>query len=433
MNYRIENNEKFGSKEVFFDSKPDEAIRSSLKALNFRWNQRRGCWYGFADDDAITAAVENFQPISGATTAPDGYHWENNGKSRFSGEYKHRLVKDDAPEGSAPAEVPAVPSVKFYYNGIRVDGGKLIKCGYSLDNNRDHLPEVSIYARDFCILPRDLFDVENDTDLYTDYFADDYTRLFPDHPLYNFARYAALKCDAKAAEKYIKYLGSELSGPRADLYPTRREYLESEKAAQLKKIEAFQAAQDPGQPSAADLLKIDRMNTEKQNAALEAKHAEELKQREEVLKARCDGHCLIDSVAADHPIKDGSPVVTIEWSEDPHFYSYEENSLKLSVPAADIILRIFDEDASHAAGYFKTSFLISYVDPESGEPSTYQGRYDLGDNDGGLIQHIRSFGEWHVTHSQFGQPINPDNPEDVESAKRGADIVRLAMWLENIA
>ena len=32
--------------------------------------------------------------LEGSTTAPNGYSWYSNGKSRFGGEYKHMLVKD---------------------------------------------------------------------------------------------------------------------------------------------------------------------------------------------------------------------------------------------------------------------------------------------------------------------------------------------------
>ena len=39
--------------------------------------------------------MNGWKRIEGALTAPIGYHWENNGKSRFSGEYEHRLVKDE--------------------------------------------------------------------------------------------------------------------------------------------------------------------------------------------------------------------------------------------------------------------------------------------------------------------------------------------------
>ena len=34
-----------------------------------------------------------WKDIQGASTAPKGYKWQNNGKSRFSKEYKSRLVK----------------------------------------------------------------------------------------------------------------------------------------------------------------------------------------------------------------------------------------------------------------------------------------------------------------------------------------------------
>ena len=38
---------------------------------------------------------EGWQKLEGATTAPNGYEWYNNGKSRFGGEYKNALVKKE--------------------------------------------------------------------------------------------------------------------------------------------------------------------------------------------------------------------------------------------------------------------------------------------------------------------------------------------------
>lgn len=38
-------------------------------------------------------AKTKWKDIKDATTAPIGYKWQNNGKSRFSKEYKSRLVK----------------------------------------------------------------------------------------------------------------------------------------------------------------------------------------------------------------------------------------------------------------------------------------------------------------------------------------------------
>ena len=45
MTYTIENNAKFGSKEIYFDGKPSEDVRSALKALKFRWHSVKKCWY----------------------------------------------------------------------------------------------------------------------------------------------------------------------------------------------------------------------------------------------------------------------------------------------------------------------------------------------------------------------------------------------------
>ena len=41
---------------------------------------------------------ENWKKIRNTLTEPAGWHWENNGKSRFGGAYRHRLVKDDGTE-----------------------------------------------------------------------------------------------------------------------------------------------------------------------------------------------------------------------------------------------------------------------------------------------------------------------------------------------
>lgn len=36
---------------------------------------------------------KGWQILEGASTAPAGYVWISNGKSRFSGEYEHALLK----------------------------------------------------------------------------------------------------------------------------------------------------------------------------------------------------------------------------------------------------------------------------------------------------------------------------------------------------
>jgi len=272
-------------------------------------------------------------------------------------------------------------SIKFFWNGIKINGEKtLIKCFYSLDNQREC---VTIYARDYGVhLPSDMFPVENDTDSMTDYFATDHIVVFPDHPLYLYARAAALKAEIRNLERYPGITGVDRSA----------------RAGKLKQYRAELATLPTTQPTAADVAAVHALNLSIKTAHMEAEKEKRQKEQEAILSAQNEGRAYIESIAAAHPIQEGAPVVTIEWSEHPAFYSWEDGELKLSIAAAEIILKHYDElrveqnAAEGLGGYDKTSFVIEYTD-ENGEPSTYTGRYDLGDNDGGLIAHIRAFAE----------------------------------------
>ena len=90
-----------------------------------------------------------------------------------------------------------------------------------------------------------------------------------------------------------------------------------------------------------------------------------------------------------------------------------------TVYCANIAKAECSEDVSaHYAKYYKTSFTITGKD-ESGEDFSYTGRYDLGDNDGGLIEHIRSFAEYYRTHDNFGHDIL--HPEESTEQTRFAE------------
>lgn len=78
------------------------------------------------------------------------------------------------------------------------------------------------------------------------------------------------------------------------------------------------------------------------------------------------------------------PVIRINWTEhgDPRIAEGKEMSLL----EADELLKELDEAALGDARYYKTSFTIEY--PYEGELHTYEGRYDIGDGDGSIIDHI---------------------------------------------
>lgn len=333
-------------------------------------------------------------------------------------------------------------SIRFYWNGIRLNGEKsLNKCWYSLDNNRDHLPSVSIYA-DGCRLPRDLFEVKNETDIYTDYFEEDSAYLTPDHPLYKYARYAAVKAEIRGLKRSISSLEKNLESH--PYYMNRRDYYEKELADRRERLAKFEDEKDPGQPTAEDLEKIAQNRMEAENARKAAELEAQQKAREEMLRKRNEGRAYIESVSADHPIREGEPVVTINWSENPAFYSWEDDELKLSVAAAEIILKHFDEEV-HAEyrGYDKTKFTINFIN-DDGEPDSYEGRYDLGDNDGGMIEHIRSFGRYYLENGHFGNGnVSDEDREQGEAIMNFADMLEgytaggritnvvLAPWVEH--
>lgn len=313
-------------------------------------------------------------------------------------------------------------SIRIYWNGIKVNGEKkLIRCGYSLDNNADHAPSVSIYARDYDNLPRDLFDVKNETDLYTDYFDNDHARLTPEHPLYKYFRYAAEKAQARMDRPYCEKLRATLNSGRREPWPGHYKALREDLARREKFLEQFDATQDPGQPTALDLAQIHQAAQEAENARREAEHQEELAARERALNARNEGRRYIEAVAAEHPITEGAPVVLIHWSEHPAFYSWDDDELELSMAAAEIILARYDAEAAadDSVGYYKTKFSITWTAPDTGEKEFYnEGRYDLGDNEGGLVNHIRAY--------------NPEVADFLQGWTVGGRVVSVtvAPWLE---
>lgn len=338
----------------------------------------------------------------------------------------------DAPQkDAAPAEDPSqvpplsVRDVRFYWNGLKVNGGPLVRLFYSLDNDSSKSgPCVSLSCRDYSgHLPGELLAVENQTDLYTDYHDTDRATVTPDHPLYPYIRAAALKAATRDEPKYLDKLRAILETP--ERYPgrhdgTRKEIAEREArlAARLAELETL----PKGHATPADLAAVARLNYAVETARRAEDEARQQAERERVLNRRAEGRRYIERIAAEHPHAPGAPLVRICWSECPAFYSWDEGALTLSVAAADIILTHYDKETAAAGehGYYKTKFVVEYTGPD-GEPATYEGRYDLGGNDGGLVQHIRAFGEHLRDRGPYGNGSRRE-----ETAEEAAQILALA-------
>ncbi len=278
-------------------------------------------------------------------------------------------------------------SIKLFWNGLKVNGEKTLrKCYFSLSDDY-----IMIYSKGYGDgLPGDVFAVENDTDYYTDYFDDDKARVTPAHPLYKYVRAAALKGEIRSIEKNLPYCDKRAAGGYcSDFYRKEAE----DRRARLEKYRAELETLPKGQPTAADLAAVEAMNLAAETARLEAEKKAEQERREKYLAAHVNGRDFITRTMEAHPIRDGEPIVCIQWSEAPAFASWNDNELEMSVAAAEIVLAKYDaEKAAENGGYDKTSFRIEWTD-ENGETCTYEGRYDLGDNEGGLIAHLRSFAE----------------------------------------
>lgn len=241
-------------------------------------------------------------------------------------------------------------------------------------------------------LPSDLFAVQNDTDSRSDYFDTDKTTLSPGHPLYPYARAAAVKAKLKDADwaikqetKHIARAGGRMSSSGANACAIRLEAL----AGKRETLEFELSNLPAGHPTGDDIAAAHSLGFAAETARIQTEKEQAQKERDTVLTMRNAGRAYIEEVAAAHPIINGRPVVVIEWSECPAFYSWKEGELKLSVAAADIILQHYDTAPGDGFCYYKTKFTIYYS--EDGEEKAYTGRYDLGDLEGGLLAYLKRY------------------------------------------
>lgn len=77
VTYHISENTECKSREVYFSGKPAAETREALKALKMRWHGVKKCWYGYAAEHEIIAAIQGAEltanPEQGATVTTDGY------------------------------------------------------------------------------------------------------------------------------------------------------------------------------------------------------------------------------------------------------------------------------------------------------------------------------------------------------------------------
>ena len=89
------------------------------------------------------------------------------------------------------------------------------------------------------------------------------------------------------------------------------------------------------------------------------------------------------------------PTVTIEWSESPQLR--EGETIPLS--RANTLIAGLDEANLASPGYDKVAFRIDYV--MNGTADHYEGRQDLGDGDGSLVEHIEQHHTYYLNDKEW--------------------------------
>lgn len=102
--YTITENKTYNSREITFEGKPSEAVRTALKGLKLRWHGQKKCWYGFATETQIIAAIcaaEQDAPAEdGAAVYTDGYlgggavYGSKSGKSLYGADLSAAIRAD---------------------------------------------------------------------------------------------------------------------------------------------------------------------------------------------------------------------------------------------------------------------------------------------------------------------------------------------------
>lgn len=91
----------------------------------------------------------------------------------------------------------------------------------------------------------------------------------------------------------------------------------------------------------------------------------------------------------------GEPIVTVRFSEHPEL----SEGMKFPISQADRLLAELDKKQrsdhelyENSGWYHKTDFTVEYS--INGEKNTFEGRYDIGDGDGSLTEHIKSYAQY---------------------------------------
>jgi len=190
MTYEIKPNEQFKSLEIYFTEKPEAETRDALKALRFRWNPKKSCWYGFADLATLSETLENVtgkKPEENALLIPDA-ETVDDGDPLYSGWQGGNYTN-----WNTTKELKDQLKAAFKKCGLKVtireDGGTYTTSLYftwTISRSKDIVP-----FDDFCkkygndnakMFPLSHMTYKNDDGKYESIFIDKYYKLAGEKP-----------------------------------------------------------------------------------------------------------------------------------------------------------------------------------------------------------------------------------------------------------
>ena len=301
--------------------------------------------------------------------------------------------------------------------GLIVNNGRLIPVQYSIDmasfdakpyitamcrSPKDHFPE-DLFPHSIAPLPGSF------------HFRGERISISPEHPLYRFFRWSALQVKYHMAMVIWCWLGEQI-----EQEPSNADFYEDRRQAVWPVVKNVFRAPNCGQPTTEDLTMTRRWNNRYGFSSDSfCSFPDQLDIQEHRQRLKRDGALVVKRLMDQFPIQPNAPFVVIEDSEYPAFSSWQYGELRLSVSAADAVLRHYDAIAFEDGDFCVTNLAIRYR--EHGSTKVQRLHFYWGNQNGCLTEYLRAYGHWLID----------ENNRDPDNVITGIELVSLAGLLSD--
>ena len=272
-----------------------------------------------------------------------------------------------------------VNSIKFFWNGVKINNDSLLALNYYLPHGAEHVSDcrpipsnpITInkytWTRDF---PMALFDEFGDVCAVASEVV-----IEPENPLYPYVKQAYMKDQIHQIKRYMKHpVTDDLALRKKQVETLEREVKEMGITHPTKSIIA----------KTIEYMKEMRAKYQAKKEAIRQAELEERHRKDMMVKAY--GEAQYKELAALYPMEKGKHWIELEWSESHGI----ENGEKMSLIAGDKFLtrmdKNFREVYGEKHGYNKTAYKVHFVDKEGKDISVYEDRYDIGSERRSLLE-----------------------------------------------